>query len=164
MTGTKQPDAEPPSYVLELYKLAVEMADRVSARRAMANSFFFTVQAGLAVAVGAFSVNAGGAAGSEPDRFPLTLAALAGAAISGAWWLILRSYRDLNAAKFNVITDIEKAHLPLQLFEDEWQQLKKDRMKGWRGRYAEQGQAERVVPLVFLGLYVALAVYVAVAS
>ena len=32
---------------LELYKLAVEMADRVSARRAAANAFFLTVNTAL---------------------------------------------------------------------------------------------------------------------
>ncbi len=32
---------------LELYKLAVEMADRVSARRATANAFFLTVNTAL---------------------------------------------------------------------------------------------------------------------
>jgi hypothetical protein len=33
--------------LLEIYKLSVEMADRVSARRAIASSFFLIVQSGL---------------------------------------------------------------------------------------------------------------------
>ena len=33
--------------VLDIYKLAVEMADRVSSRRATANAFFLTVNTGL---------------------------------------------------------------------------------------------------------------------
>jgi len=150
------------SLVLELYKLAVEMADRISARRATANSFFFTVQAGLAVALGAFAINAGTRTDPYPDRFVLTLAALAGVLIAASWWLLLRSYRDLNSAKFKVISQIEQEHLPIQVFDEEWRELQKDRVKWWRPRYAEQGQAERVVPLVFLVLYIALAVYVAV--
>lgn len=40
---------------LDLYKLAVEMADRTSARRAGANSFFLTLHAALAAFVGVVS-------------------------------------------------------------------------------------------------------------
>ncbi len=146
--------------ILKLYSLAVEMADRISARRATANSFFFTVQAGLAVSLGAFAVNAGDPANPKPDRFLLFLAALAGLVIAASWWLLLRSYRDLNRAKFEVILGIERAHLTVHLFDEEWKELKKDPIKKWRPRYAEQGQVESVVPIVFLLLYLCLAVYV----
>jgi hypothetical protein len=149
------------SHVLELYQLAVEMADRVSARRATANSFFFSVQAGLAVALGAFALNTGTVDSPSPDRFVLTLAALAGVLIAASWWLLLRSYRDLNSAKFQVIGKIEQDNMCIQLFNQEWQHLKNDPVKRWRPRYAEQGQVERVVPLIFLILYVTLAIYVA---
>lgn len=154
--------AAPPGDVLALYTLAVEMADRISARRAVANSFFFTVQAGLAVALGAFAVNTGAKDHPEPDRFVLFLAALAGSVIAASWWLLLRSYRDLNKAKFAVILRIERDYLDLQLFDEEWKELKKDPIKKWRPRYAEQGAAERIVPIVFLLLYLVLAVYVLV--
>lgn len=40
--------AELPSTYFELYKLAVEIADRISARRGVANSFFLTVNTGIA--------------------------------------------------------------------------------------------------------------------
>jgi hypothetical protein len=43
-------DSRSESVELELYKLAVEMADRISARRALANTFFLTVNTGLAAA------------------------------------------------------------------------------------------------------------------
>ncbi len=142
--------------VLDLYRLAVEMADRVSERRATANRFFFTVQAGLGVALGAFSVGHT----SHPDRFLLALAAVAGMLIAASWWLLLRSYRDLNKAKFAVIHRIERDYLPLQVFGDEWKELKKDLIKRWRPWYAEQGQVERTVPLIYLALYVAVGVYV----
>ena len=151
-----------PRGVFALYSLAVEMADRISARRAVANSFFFTVQAGLAVALGAFAVNTGAKDHPKPDRFVLFLAALAGSVIAASWWLLLRSYRDLNKAKFAVILRIERDYLDLQIFDEEWKELKKDPIKKWRPRYAEQGAAERIVPIVFLLLYLVLAVYVLV--
>lgn len=157
---SEPPPAAAPRDVFALYSLAVEMADRISARRAVANSFFFTVQAGLAVALGAFAINTGAKDHPKPDRFVLFLAALAGSVISASWWLLLRSYRDLNKAKFAVILRIERDYLDLQLFDEEWKELKKDPIKKWRPRYAEQGAAERIVPIVFLLLYLVLAVYV----
>ncbi len=66
---------------LELYKLAVEMADRVSARRATANAFFLTVNTALLAFVSSRSLNA------------LWLVALAGIALSATWWVLLKSYR-----------------------------------------------------------------------
>ncbi len=155
------PETRPePAFRFETYKLAVEMADRVSARRSSANSFFFSLQAGIAVALGAFAMNTGPVDEPEPDRFVLTLAALAGIVIALSWWLLLRSYRDLNAAKFAVINKLERDHLDLRLFNDEWDELKKDPVKRWRPRYAEQGAVERVVPLLFVAIYGVLAVYV----
>jgi hypothetical protein len=142
--------------ILELYNLAVEMADRVSARRTAANAFFLTLHGGLAAAVGIL----GQATSPEKDvSVYLLLAPTAGLALSAAWFLLLRSYRDLNKAKFTVITEIE-GELPLQIFAKEWEQLKKDPVEGWRARYAEQGTVERVVPAIFALLYVAAIVRV----
>jgi hypothetical protein len=128
---------------LELYKIAVEMADRVSARRATANAFFLTVNTALLAFVS-----------SGLDDM-LWLVALAGIALSGTWWVLLKSYRDLNAAKFDVITEMEM-NLEAQVFDDEWKRLKEKRQEGWRGRYAEFGAVERFVPLIFAILYAAV--------
>jgi hypothetical protein len=128
---------------LELYKLAVEMADRVSARRATANAFFLTVNTALLAFVSSRSLNA------------LWLVALAGIALSATWWVLLKSYRDLNAAKFQVITEMEN-NLDAKIFDDEWKRLKENRPEGWRSRYAEFGAVERFVPLIFAALYAAV--------
>src|SRR5262245_25094514 len=101
MNGPVRP--EPPAHVLELYKLSVEMADRVSSRRATANSFFLTLQSGLAAGLGVFARVGSSSVPAELDPFILTLAATAGILLAGSWWLLLRSYRDLNRAKFAVI-------------------------------------------------------------
>jgi hypothetical protein len=155
-------DTPPPGGpdIVVLYQLGVEMADRVSARRATANTFFFSVQAGLAVALGAFAVRTGSVDAPEPDRFVLSLAALAGVVIAVSWWLLLRSYRDLNTAKFKVINQIEADYFEVRLFTQEWDHLKTDPIKPWRQRYAELGEVERVVPVVFALLYLALGIYV----
>lgn len=133
----------------ELYKLAVEMADRVSARRTSANNFFVALHGLLATVIGLIGFANASTAGAAT---PTLITGVAGIVLCVAWWLGLRSYRDLNAAKFKVITSLE-ASFPVHLFGDEWKYLKDDQVRSWRGRYSEQGTVERIVPVVFGGLY-----------
>jgi len=139
----------------EFYKLAVEMADRVSARRATANAFFLTVNTVLLGFVSSGSLEA------------LWLVALAGIALSGTWWILLKSYRDLNAAKFSVILEMEN-NLEASVLGNEWKLLTEERPKEespqearpkrwWEG-YAELGKVERTIPFVFAALYAAVLV------
>lgn len=158
MTSSESPDPR----VLELYKLSVEMADRVSARRATANAFFLTVNTALVALIG-LNPQFG-------DSWLLpTSVCLAGCAVSFCWWLLLRNYRRLNEAKFAVINRIEEKHFPVQPFQEEWH-LQKDSQGDLLERHKrkhlgkirmalrELGTVERFVPLVFGGLYVLLLV------
>jgi hypothetical protein len=126
-----------PDGYLEIYKLTVEMADRISARRAVASSFFLTIQSGLVASL----------AFVEGQRWSI---AIAGTAIAASWWLLLRSYRQLNSAKFEVIQRIEE-QLPLAPYTDEWKMLKKADTP-LKERYAAFGLIEQTVPLVFLSI------------
>lgn len=148
------PEDEPapaglPAGYIELYKLAVEMADRMSARRGVANSFFLAINTGLAALLG-----------SEELRWYV---AAAGIVLCVTWWALLKSYRDLNSAKFQVILAME-AGLPAKVFGDEWNRLKRDPVKlalrrdaarSWVAQYRELGRIERIVPWVFALIYVA---------
>ena len=148
--GGVEPGAGTDPVVLELYQLAVEMADRVSARRGLANTFFLTLNTGLAALLGASNLR--------------WYVAVAGIVFAAAWWWQLRSYRRLSAAKFAVINSIE-VHLPLQLFSEEWRYLQRAKPLGrprsprelwaWLTEYHELGGSERVVPLAFVAIYVA---------
>ncbi len=140
--------ALPPHY-FELYTLAVEMADRISVRRGVANSFFLTVNTGVVAVLG-----------TQDVRWYLPVA---GIVFSVTWWAMLKSYRDLNAAKFELIVAMED-RLPVKVFADEWQRLRREpsplalrlsAFRPWLGQYRELGRVERLVPWVFCVLYVA---------
>ena len=142
-----------PVQVLELYKLSVEMADRISARRGTANSFYVTLQTGLTSVAALLATNR---SAIGQDRLAAMVISIVGITLSLSWWALLRSYRQLNGAKFDVILSIERDHLQVQPFAKEWETLKKDPIPGWRGRYAELGTVERVVPLTFAVVYLVL--------
>jgi hypothetical protein len=143
--------AEQDPRIFDLYKLAVEMADRVSARRGTTNTFFLTAQTTF-VAVLAIAAPQD----ASTPTWQAAVASAAGVLVSVSWWLQLRSYRALNSAKFSVINEIEK-ELPIKIFTAEWLILKKEQpIPSWRKRYAELGDVERIVPWIFAALYVIL--------
>ncbi|MEV5884008.1 hypothetical protein AB0L74_14990 [Streptomyces sp. NPDC052020] len=131
--------------VLEQYKLCVEMADRVSSRRSLTNTFFLSLNSAVAATLGALG---GGLA-----RAPFWLL-LGGAVVlltqCVAWFLIIRSYRLLNAAKYAVIGAIEE-RLPAYAYSRaEWKALGEG--KDWR-KYMPLTHVEQWVPLVFALTY-----------
>lgn len=129
---------------IRMYAMCVEQADRISARRGQANQFYLSLET-LILGVPAFF----GFSGAATDPLRITVLAVAGVTVSITWWLQLRSYRDLNAAKFKVITDLEKNYFEVRPFSAEWETLKTDKVKRWRPRYAELGSIERIVPAIF---------------
>jgi hypothetical protein len=144
------PDLSPAEF--DLYRLAVEMADRISARRTAANTFFLTIHTLLFGTIGFSRIG-------QPHAPPmLWVLPTAGITLCFIWWALLRSYRDLNKAKFDVITEMEKK-LPISLYADEWKSLQKDPVSRWRGRYAELGTIERRVPGVFGLIYFAVIIF-----
>jgi hypothetical protein len=140
--------AELPSNYFELYKLAVEMADRISARRSLANSFFLSVNTGVMALLGTQNV-----------RWYL---AAAGIVMCVTWWALLKSYQELNRAKFAIILAME-TRLPAQVYGDEWAELHRKSVQfalrpaalvPWLAQYRELGYIERIVPWVFTLIYV----------
>jgi hypothetical protein len=99
------------AHLLEQYKLYVQSAQQISDRRQSSNSYFLAVNSALLAFVGyAFP--------KESTEY-LWLLGLAGMTLSYLWYRIVRSYRDLNSAKFLVIGAIEN-RLPLRTFAAEW--------------------------------------------
>ena len=147
MTG-EGAGGEDKAAVLEIYKLAVEMADRVSARRGAANAFFLSTQTAL-VAV----VNLAADRLHSASWWLTTAVSLAGIMLSIAWAAQLHRYRELNEAKFSVIAEMEE-RLPVQAFQAEWRALERPARNGRGSRSVELGTLERRIPWIFATLYV----------
>ena len=133
-------------HLFEQYKLCVEMADRVSSRRMLANSFFLALHTTV---VTAFTVLLTqkvltGLTGTLPFAAAMILCVV--------WWFILRSYRQIIRGKFEVILAMEQL-LPSAPYEAEWDVL--GRGQG-RGLYWTLTNVERWVPFFFGALYLGL--------
>lgn len=136
-------------HMLEQYKLYVEMANQISERRVSTHNYFLTVNSGLVTLYGLAS-----ALSSDTSRNWRYLVPAAGILVCVSWLVLIRSYRELNSAKFRVIHEIEQ-HLPVAGYAREWSLL--DRGQG--RRYMPLTHVEPYIPWVFLALYVLLAVF-----
>ena len=136
------------AHSLEIYKVFVEMADRISQRRQSANSFFLSINTAVIGMVGYIGFDEAENVGQE---FYL-LIGFAGITLCLLWFFIIRSYRSMNRAKFKVIHEIERI-LPIAPYDTEW-------------KVAGQGKKplihipftyiEMLVPWVFLSLHIAV--------
>ena len=117
-------------HVFEQYKLYVEMADRISARRSTANTFFLTLNTLL---VGALSTCA-----DKFSRLPVIVLCIAAIVLCYVWKCLINSYRQLNTAKYTVVGEFEESESPYGTFDQggnvfEWNETAVDNTRGVRG-------------------------------
>ncbi|WP_421188933.1 RipA family octameric membrane protein [Aeromonas enteropelogenes] len=141
--------AEYEKHLFEQYKMFVEMADRVSARRMLANSFFVGLHTAL---ITAFTVML-----KEkilPDGFVGLLPFCAVIALCYVWWRVVYSYRQLNSGKFAVVHEMERL-MPMALFKGEWIAMGEGKDPK---RYLPLTHVENYVPLCFCIMYALLGI------
>jgi len=102
-------------HVLEQYKLCVEMADRISARRSTANTFFLTLNT---LIVGALS-----ACAEKFSQLSVVVICIAAIVLCYVWKCLIYSYRQLNTAKYEVIGEFEKRLPSSPYWSAEWKAL-----------------------------------------
>lgn len=129
------------SHLLEQYKLYVEMADRISQRRATANTYFLSLNSAILGFVGYLSVK-------DTGEYNWMLAC-GGLALCLLWSRLILSYMHLNTAKFKVIHNIEK-RLPISPYEAEWDAMEQGKNPKL---YRPLTHIERAVPIVFAILH-----------
>ncbi|MCY4364608.1 MAG: hypothetical protein OXE17_00040 [Chloroflexi bacterium] len=134
--------------LLEQYKLYVQSAENVSARRVISNRYLLTLNAALVALYGLQSATFG-------QGYWTLLIPVIGIAVSLLWYLIIRSHADLNRIKFDVIHEFEQ-HLPAAMYEYEWKLAKRGRGKTYRTVTTIEGW----IPVLFAVLHVVLAVMI----
>ncbi len=133
--------------ILEQYKIYVEMADRVSQRRGLTNTFFLTLNTAIFTIIGVFWTKPPSGA-ALLLVFPLVIAL----GQCTAWWWLVRSYRLLNGAKFRVIGVLEERLPATPYLRAEWMALGEG--KDWR-KYLPLSHLEQWVPILFGLVYLA---------
>jgi len=134
------------SHVLDIYKLYVEMADRISKRRQAANSFFLALNSAMIAA--AEYVRLGDKTLSTAAFY--SAIGFAGTILCYQWYRLIRSYKDLNSGKFKVVQAIE-AQLPLKAYYAEWDALGRDERADL---YLPFTKIELRVPWVFMAIHI----------
>lgn len=142
--------------ILEQYRIYVDIADRVAARRVLTNVLLVTLNTALLTAVGAFV--------REVNKYQvhwLLVAPLVAALVQCvAWGLLLRRYQTLAAVKWRVVEAFEE-RLPARAFvHAEWRSGLKLESGQWRRSLTA---AEFCLPALFgVGYLLAILVVVAV--
>src|SRR6476620_1590688 len=129
--------------IMEQYKLYVELADRISTRRGLANTFFLTLNAAILTLIGVFWKDRPQDVSPWFILPPLILAL----GLCLAWFWLVRSYRQLNSGKFAVVGAREQRLPASPWWNGEWKALKgEDKDKG---TYWALTHLEIWVPLLF---------------
>ena len=133
---------------MEQYKLYVELADRVSQRRGVANSFFLLVNSAAVVILGSLGITL-----DQVSPWLLVFPTVVLVCICGVWLYMVRSYGQLTSGKWKVIGMMEERLPASPWWRAEWQALGegKDRSLYWPLTHIEKW-----VPLVFVLLYIVM--------
>lgn len=140
------------SHLMEQYKIYVEMADRISSRRNLANGFFLTLHTFILTSLGL----AGEKLSAPLPTIVLILAFSITFILCLGWWWLIRSYKNLNSAKYKVIGHLEEKLPASPYYRAEWIALGegKDIKK-----YLPLTIIEQWVPIAFLLIYLTIVVY-----
>lgn len=129
------------AHLFETYKHFIKSSESISERRLKANSFFLTLNS-VIIALASYIK-------SDGNLTPTLLIPCIGILIGYIWYRLIRSYKDLNSAKFKVIHEIEQK-LPLAVYETEWIYLGEGKDKS---KYLKFTSIEQLVPWIFISIH-----------
>ena len=125
--------------LLEQYRIAVDIADRMTARKEVTNKLFISAHAVIFTYL----------ASQELHSNSNLLVPVFGIFLCFVWVSIIRNYKILNNAKFEVIEEME-TRLPWNVFKSEWDKLGRGRNKKV---YQSMSSLELKIPFLFALLY-----------
>lgn len=131
-------------HLLEQYKLYVDSAQKVSEKRITTGNYLLTVSSSLLTAFGIVAMLH--AAGPW-----LVIIPISGLVVAYAWFSLVVAYKDLNAAKFKVIHELED-YLPAAIFRYEWHCCQLGKGKAYR----PVTRHEKWIPVIFAVVYIVL--------
>lgn len=135
--------------LLSLYLYYAGETEKLIERRNATSRYFLTINTGFVAILGLALKYFEGEQGIW-----LAALAVAGIAVCGVWWRLIRSYSVLTKARFEVINEMER-RLPAKPYTDEWQRIKED--PAFKG-YTTISSLEALVPWVFAAIYAVLLV------
>lgn len=144
-TGSSQKD------LLEIYKLHAELADRVSQRREGANRLYVSLLAGIMVLVATllrYRTNDG------HETIALFVIGILGMCLAVSWYIVIRSYRQLNSGKFKTLHELEE-NLVYAFYTREWELLKEGQSIK---NYWKLTVVETSLPVLFFVVFLGLVV------
>ena len=136
------------SDLLEQYKLYVQSAENVSARRVASSHYLLALNTALVALYGIQAATFG-------QSYWTLLVPIIGVVVSQIWHLIIKSHRDLNTVKFQIVHKLEK-HLPAAPFDYEWQVAEEGKSKS----YSPVTRLEQWIPRAFILVHLVLAIVI----
>ena len=134
--------------LIEIYKLHAELADSISKQRYIANRFYMLILSGLAVLFSAFLQRKNGV----PLAWLMVGFGGFSMLLAAAWYIVIRSYRQLNSGKFKALHELEEK-LTYPFFKREWDLLAEGREQK---TYWRLTIVETFVPTIFFVCFAAL--------
>jgi hypothetical protein len=122
-------------HILEQWKACVEMANSNSERRLTSNNIFIVINAAI-IALTSFA----------PDYKSIVMS-LVGIVVSAIWINSIKSYKELNRVKYQIINELE-GNLPASPYKYEWYLINKE------GKYKRFTILENILPCIFIVLYI----------
>ena len=153
--GTEQAEGKDREDLLSIYRLHVEMADRVSQRREGANRLFVTLLSAMIVLMAAV-LRFGTGMEAVPVEFVVAVLTATVLSLAISWFIVIRSYRQLNTGKFDVLQKLER-ELPFAFYRMEWERLGEGKDPG---RYWKLTVVETFLPAIFAALSLAVCIFV----
>ncbi len=135
-------------HLFDQYKMYVESIEKISDRRQNANNFFISINTALISLIGLsmqYKILVG-------FSWIKALVALVGILICVIFWFLIRSYKQLNTGKFQVLHEIEEM-LPLSLYHHEWHLLGEGKDNN---KYYPFSHIELLIPWAFGIIYAVL--------
>ena len=141
------PNGKHQDHILELFKLYIDMTQKISQRRASANTWFLTINTALMAVIGVCL---------SKEFYPIIFTLVSFVGVTGCylWRRLIISYQQMNWGRFAVIHEIEEM-LPLRIAKAEWDVLGQGKIPEL---YKPFTDVEKKVPTIFSFLYLGVIV------